>query len=80
MIHESCIWCGTGDGQAKAGRFWIHAECFDRLSDFRQDIKSVRMRLERGEQTPEIVAFLNRMKDFDERSAKTMKIIEEYAG
>jgi len=80
MTRAYCIWCETGDGQPKPDMFWIHIDCFHKLSDFLDDFKSVKKRLEEGESTEEISRFLNRMRDFNERWDKTIKIIEKVRG
>ncbi|UCD07128.1 MAG: hypothetical protein JSW41_04855 [Candidatus Aenigmatarchaeota archaeon] len=73
-----CLWCETGDeDDLEDGMFSIHPSCFHKMSDAKDDIKSVKKRLDRGETTEEIVRFIKRMEDFDRRWEGTENLLKE---
>jgi len=87
MTKAWCIWCETGQ-IPKHGYFWIHPECFERVTSIASNLETIEKYL-KGEMPRisksgnklgryTVEQFLIDMYDFDRRWRNSMKLIDAY--
>ncbi len=79
MSKAWCIWCESGNGRPNDDFFWLHEDCFYKITDIMDDVKQVKKMLDEHKSIDEIARFLERGEDFVRKWNNTSKIIKSFA-
>lgn len=82
MTKAWCTWCETGQ-IPKHGYFWIHPECFHKVTEIAMDINAVieymkGIRPKEHDSRRTVDAFITDMYDFHRRWRNTTKLFKAY--